>query len=241
MQTHGGTLNAYSLTRWTWVWVNSGSWWWTGRPGVLRFMGSQRVGHDWATELNWTEVTLKEPKKLISSSRRSPETRLQAWRPSTHPNLVSNHGPLHPPWTIAIKLLSKSSRVGTYSFSGQETSVSPFAWQSNKATLFYFTQNSVLEIGFRAGSQRSSFQHHHLDPFICPKPTSAVFMACPLFAKRVRKSISAKTGLRVLTHFVNTAAVRLRRWCMQLSSSSIESNAGKVCSLLLNFFFSCKV
>ena len=42
-----------SLTRWTWVWVNSGSWWWTGRPGVLRFMGSQRVGHDWATEPNW--------------------------------------------------------------------------------------------------------------------------------------------------------------------------------------------
>jgi len=45
-----------SLTRWTWVWVNSGGWWWTGRPGVLRFMGSQRVGHDWATELNWTKV-----------------------------------------------------------------------------------------------------------------------------------------------------------------------------------------
>ena len=44
-----------SLIRWTWVWVNSRSCWWTGRPGVLRFMGSQRVGHDWATELNWTE------------------------------------------------------------------------------------------------------------------------------------------------------------------------------------------
>ena len=41
-----------SPTRWTWVWVNSRSWWWTGKPGVLRFMGSQRVGHDWATELN---------------------------------------------------------------------------------------------------------------------------------------------------------------------------------------------
>ena len=38
---------------WTWVWVNSGNWWWTGRPGVLWFMGSQRFGHDWATELNW--------------------------------------------------------------------------------------------------------------------------------------------------------------------------------------------
>ena len=35
-----------------WLWVNSGIWWWTGRPGVLRFMGSQRVRHDWATELN---------------------------------------------------------------------------------------------------------------------------------------------------------------------------------------------
>ena len=45
-----------SLTRWMWVWVNSGSWWWTGRPGMLRFMGSQRIGHDWATELNWTEL-----------------------------------------------------------------------------------------------------------------------------------------------------------------------------------------
>ena len=44
-----------SLTQWTWVWVNSRSWWWTGRSGMLRFMGSQRVGHDWATELNWTE------------------------------------------------------------------------------------------------------------------------------------------------------------------------------------------
>ena len=42
-----------SPTRWTWVWMKSGSWWWTGRPGVLQFMGSQRVGHDWATELNW--------------------------------------------------------------------------------------------------------------------------------------------------------------------------------------------
>ena len=37
-----------------------GSWWWTGRPGVLRFMGSQRVGHNWATELNWTEAILEK-------------------------------------------------------------------------------------------------------------------------------------------------------------------------------------
>ena len=43
-----------SLTRWTWVWVSSRSWWWTGKPGMLQFLGSQRVGHDWVTELNWT-------------------------------------------------------------------------------------------------------------------------------------------------------------------------------------------
>ena len=43
-----------SPTQWTWVWVNSGSWWWTGRPGMLQSKKSQRVGHDWATELNWT-------------------------------------------------------------------------------------------------------------------------------------------------------------------------------------------
>ena len=42
-----------SPTPWTWVWASSRSWWWIGKPGVLQSMGSQRVGHDWATELNW--------------------------------------------------------------------------------------------------------------------------------------------------------------------------------------------
>ena len=46
-----------SPTRWMWVWVNSRSWWWTERPGVLRLKGSQRVRHNWATELNWTELS----------------------------------------------------------------------------------------------------------------------------------------------------------------------------------------
>ena len=49
-----------SLTQWIWVWVDSGSWWWTGRPGVLQFMGSQRVRHAWATELNWLKVTKQD-------------------------------------------------------------------------------------------------------------------------------------------------------------------------------------
>ena len=47
-----------SLTPWTWVWVNSGSWWWIGRHGVLQFIRLQRVGHDWVTALNWTEAKM---------------------------------------------------------------------------------------------------------------------------------------------------------------------------------------
>ena len=42
-----------SPTRWAWIWVNSGSWWWTGRSCTLRFLWLDRVGHNWATELNW--------------------------------------------------------------------------------------------------------------------------------------------------------------------------------------------
>ena len=53
-----------SLTQWTWVWVNSGRWWWTVRPGVLQSMGSQRVRHDWATDL--TEI-FKQNKTKNSS------------------------------------------------------------------------------------------------------------------------------------------------------------------------------
>ena len=49
-----------SLTQWTRVWVNSGSWWWTGRPGVLQSMRLQRAGHDWATEVNWTELNMSD-------------------------------------------------------------------------------------------------------------------------------------------------------------------------------------
>ena len=56
-----------SSIQWTWVWVKSGSWRWTERPGMLQSMGSQRVGHDWTTELNWlnwtglADTTVKQP------------------------------------------------------------------------------------------------------------------------------------------------------------------------------------
>ena len=63
-----------SPTQWTWVWVNSGSWWWTGRPCVLQSMGSQRVGQDWTTKLNWNKWEMhfvpwmKQYTPILSSS-----------------------------------------------------------------------------------------------------------------------------------------------------------------------------
>ena len=75
-----------SLSRWTWVWVNSGSWWWTGRPGVLRFTGSQRVRDDWVPEMNWTEY-LNHLLRLLMSKRLFPKLLLQ-W---SHPfSLLTN-------------------------------------------------------------------------------------------------------------------------------------------------------
>ena len=76
-------------TQWAWLWVNSGSWWWTGRPGVLKSMGLQRVGHDWATELNWTYI------KRIGTSL----TTLH-FQCTGHPGLIPGQGPsiLHAVW-----------------------------------------------------------------------------------------------------------------------------------------------
>ena len=93
-----------SPTWWTWVWVNSRSWWWTGRPGVLRFKGLQRVGHDWATELNWTGAApLTAPSVVLSSITVCP---------SSHPVLSStfHHPPLHHV-SMDAKVYSLSPRV----------------------------------------------------------------------------------------------------------------------------------
>ena len=71
-----------SLTQSTWVWVSSGSCWWTGKPGVLQSMGLQRVGHDWATELNGTDAdTLKTKSKSYKTLNINPvSTYSMQWR-----------------------------------------------------------------------------------------------------------------------------------------------------------------
>ena len=78
-----------SSTWWTWVWVDSGSWWWTGRPGVLWFMGSQRVGHDWVTELNWMTSIIPSCQIFIIMRKKADltnSTSRKTKRPFTHPS-----------------------------------------------------------------------------------------------------------------------------------------------------------
>ena len=74
-----------SPMRWTWVWASSGSWWWTGTPGMLQSIGFQRVGHDWTTELNWTRL----PKTYwaLDTTRHHPEGSLwmSAFKRQTSP------------------------------------------------------------------------------------------------------------------------------------------------------------
>ena len=71
-----------SLIRWTWVWVNSGRWWWTGRPDVLQFMGLQWVRHEQGTELSdWTEVKVSELVRRFSGRRNCPQAGLLLYNP----------------------------------------------------------------------------------------------------------------------------------------------------------------
>ena len=73
-----------SPTQWTWVWVSSGSWWWTGRPGVLQSIGSQRVGHDRVTKLNWTENhwCTNLPSSLVAQIVKTPPAMQKTWAQS---------------------------------------------------------------------------------------------------------------------------------------------------------------
>ena len=103
-----------SLTWWTWVWVNSGNWWWTGMPGMLQSMGSQRVRRDWATELIEQGVLfyheifssgLKKKKKFYVTKQRNVGKKFVLFSFSRDPDpflLLESSRPLPPflgPWT----------------------------------------------------------------------------------------------------------------------------------------------
>ena len=89
-----------SLTWWAWVWINSRSLWWTGRPGMLQFRGSQRVGHDWATELNWTSPGIPTHFCLwVGRSSRGHQTTHLNSPPSGFKNSPSSGKPWLLTWT----------------------------------------------------------------------------------------------------------------------------------------------
>ena len=110
--TGGRRRRAWQRMRWldgitdsgAWVWVNSRIWWWTGRPGVLQFMGSQRVRHDWETELNWTEIGREH------SSAHQQKTGLKIYSAWPHP---SEQDPVFP----SVSLSQQEGSISLLSFS----------------------------------------------------------------------------------------------------------------------------
>ena len=100
-----------SPTQWTWVWEDSGSWWWIGRPGVLQSMGSQRVGHGWETELNHGSGLTQGYFILIFPFPRREPVGLRLllagcrWNGDGYPD---DEAPLHP-WWLPLSLPQPSS------------------------------------------------------------------------------------------------------------------------------------
>ena len=138
-----------SLSRWTWVWVNSRSWWWTGRPSVLQSMGSQRIGHDWVTELNWTELMKHSSFQRVGQNLITSRT--------TEPHLettwcqIKEAQALKTPWSLSAAPHLNHRHKISYQIplswdTGHEPVVSPFAWQSNKAILFASSQTLSLRV-----------------------------------------------------------------------------------------------
>ena len=79
-----------SPTQWTWAWVDSRTWWWTGRPGMLQSMGSQRVRHDWVTELNWIQWNIILMKySIYTADQTVPFLAISSFRLSQHASILS--------------------------------------------------------------------------------------------------------------------------------------------------------
>ena len=113
-----------SPTQWTWVWVNSGSWWWAGRPGMLQSTGLQRVGQNWETELNWQAWKLGlEPTPLTSTAQ----------QPHPGPSDGSQNNPTHHCTTAAVTRSHSQSRGQPYIPGYCSISCGHHKWRVNPA------------------------------------------------------------------------------------------------------------
>ena len=118
-----------SLTQQTWVWVNSGCWLWIGKPGVLQSMGSQRVGHDWATEPNWNDI-------LCSQRWRSS---ILSAKTSLRPDCGSDNELLIAKFRLKLKKVGKTTR--------------PFRYDINKIPYDYTVEVTNRFEGIRSDRQ----------------------------------------------------------------------------------------
>ena len=110
-----------------WVWVNSGSWWWTGRPGKLRFTGSQRVGHDWATPLSWTECEIDQRPVLLKMV-------FPLWSTSAKPSGDENY----------LWVTGRHGNTHEHNVMGSETAFQePELWLGNVET-YQVSGNSII-------------------------------------------------------------------------------------------------
>ena len=147
-----------SLTRWTWVWTSSGSGWWTGKPGVLQSKGLQKVGHDWATELNWTEALTKIAAHQASLSITNSQSSLklmsiESVMPSSH---LTFYGPLLllppiPPSANESTLCMRWPKYLSFSFS--------FSPSKEHPGLISFRMD-WLDLPAAQGTLESLLQHH---------------------------------------------------------------------------------
>ena len=157
-----------TLTRWT-VWVNSERWWWTGRPGVLRFMGSQRVGHNWATELNWTELRLKRRDWWHQVLVRMWSIRNCCWRESKMDHwygeqslvaqMVKNLPVMQETWVRSLGWEDPLEK-------GMATQSSILAWR------IPWTEEPLCPWGHKESDKTEQPPHTHMVVFMCRVQTS---------------------------------------------------------------------
>ena len=153
-----------SPTQWTWVWVNSRNYWWTGRPGVLWFMGWERVGHDWATEWNWIlpgaqRMTVQFWRGRFWASQPLPEPLVRKTMTQLHnirgAERVSHHI-MNSTWCLDNSLTWHTLPAFEYSFyvDGPKVCVSTWAYDCGKAlhnlqikaySLFYIWHSKLMK------------------------------------------------------------------------------------------------